>query len=367
MNHLKVLHICEAYGGGLKKHLDLISELMSSQIENHFYISPSIGEAVDLKSNNIVNDKSLSLRGRSKPLHLIKAAVNIVKLINEIKPSVIHFHSTFAGILSILIKPFLDKSKVKFIYTPHAYFSQKDISKIKLKIVKKIERRILKNMDNVIHVSKQEEEHCFDSKLLTDEDKNKSVVIYNGVKDPQIRKHEKNKDNVVFVNVARCIEQKNPKLFLDIALEYLKINSNAEFIYVGDGPLMDEVQVKIDENKMNSKIKFVGYSSCVQNYLKKADFYLSTSKYEGMPYAVIEGMSVGLPLILSDVIGHGELINDNGYLFEINDLNNTIDILLRVSHLDNEEYKRFSDKSLSCFKNKFEATHNIREIERIYK
>ena len=120
---MKVLHICEAYGGGVKKHLDLISEFMDKDIENFFYISAPDNESVNIKSNNVYVDKGFS--NRKNPSNLLNSAKEIIKRINEIKPQVIHFHSTFAGVIAIIIKPFIKKQKIKFIYTPHAYYSQR--------------------------------------------------------------------------------------------------------------------------------------------------------------------------------------------------------------------------------------------------
>ena len=53
-----------------------------------------------------------------------------------------------------------------------------------------------------------------------------------------------------------------------------------------------------------------------------ADIYLSTSLYEGLPISILEAMSVGLPIIASDVTGNCDTIvnGKSGYLYNINDV-----------------------------------------------
>lgn len=361
---MKVLQVCEAYGGGVKKHLDLISKVMDSSVENYYYISPSLNETVAIESTNVQIDKNFS--NRKNPLHLLNAAKNLLAAVKEIKPDVIHFHSTFAGIVAVLLKPFVKKN-IKFVYTPHAYFSQKDLSSTKRMIVCKLEKTILKGMDKVIHVSQQEEQHCFEQNLLPVAAQSKSIVIYNGVEQPSYRKTAKNEEKTVFVNVARCVEQKNPELFLKIAKHYVKLDNSAEFIFVGDGPKLETIKKEISQYGLDEKIKFVGYSTNVQQYLEQADFYLSTSRYEGMPYSVIEAMAMGLPLILSNVIGHSELIVENGALFELDDINKIVEMLSLYSKIDKVEYGILTQESIIHFDKQFNVKNKVQSILKVYK
>ena len=221
-------------------------------------------------------------------------------------------------------------------------------------------------MPIILNVSKQEENHCFDYKLLHDSKRNKSEVVYNGVEKTNLDKHKRNKQKTIFLNVARCVEQKNPQLFLESAVQFVKQNNNAEFVFVGDGPKLAEIRLRIINEGLEDKIKFVGYSNDVKIYLESADFYFSTSLYEGMPYSVIEGMSFGLPLILSDVIGHSELISNNGYLYQINNKDEIYKLLNNMCNLSDNEYVKLSDSSLQYFNEKFNAAKNIKEIQKIY-
>jgi glycosyltransferase involved in cell wall biosynthesis len=76
----------------------------------------------------------------------------------------------------------------------------------------------------------------------------------------------------------------------------------------------------------------------VQTYIKNAKLYVSSSRYEGMPYSVIESMALSIPSVLTNTDGNRDLVIDktSGYLVEIGDyveMANKIINLLNKSEL----------------------------------
>ena len=126
----------------------------------------------------------------------------------------------------------------------------------------------------------------------------------------------------------------------------LKNNHEIEFVWVGDGEDFLRLKQKSVEEGVN--INFIGFTECPMAYLKNADLYLSTSRFEGLPYALIEAASVGLPIVATDVIGNNEVVhhNYNGLLFkaeqtaidEIKTLSMNTDLLNKYSINSREFY-----------------------------
>ena len=138
----------------------------------------------------------------------------------------------------------------------------------------------------------------------------RSVVGFNGVKDPGcIASSEKFK----VVTLSRFDYQKNMDMAYDIAMKFK--NQDIEFVWVGDGP--DYLRLKEKAKKNNLKIEFIGFSDKPNDYLAKSSLYLSTSRFEGLPYALIEAASLGLPIVASNVVGNNEVVfnEKNGFLF----------------------------------------------------
>lgn len=356
---MKVLHICESYEGGVKTHIDQIYKHNESTVENIFIVSSK-------RTKGKVNENFYIVNGISKfknPVNYFKAIRTIFNYIKKEKPNIVHYHSTLAALISIVLRPFLRK-EVIFFYTPHAYYSQGKMNTIKRKIVILIEKYLLSKMNMVIHVSKAEENYAISEKIL--KDIKKSTVIYNGV-DLSVETIKKvKKDNNIIINIARCEAQKNPFKFIDIAREVLNINDSFKFFYIGDGSLIEECKQKVKEYRLTESVYFLGYKENVNDYILNADLYLSTSLYEGLPYAVIEAMSNSLPLVLSDVIGHKELINNNGILYKLNDTNENIAREIINVFVDRDIVERYSENSFKLYLDNFVSSNNIKKLFHLY-
>ncbi|MFC4683895.1 glycosyltransferase [Exiguobacterium sp. s149] len=142
----KVLMITEAYGGGIKTHFDLISKYKQEfyDYEILFYISEKRLEANQSNSlvNCIVNNE---LSNFKNIFSFYKNLKELNRIINENQITIIHSHSTIAGILCKFYKMIYGR-KLKFVYTPHGYYSQGKHSFIKKRIIVLIERFIEKKI-----------------------------------------------------------------------------------------------------------------------------------------------------------------------------------------------------------------------------
>lgn len=77
------------------------------------------------------------------------------------------------------------------------------------------------------------------------------------------------------------------------------------------------------------EVSFVGYKSDITIGLTNADYLVMLSDFEGCPYAVLEALSLGIPCILTEYLGAGELVEHgkNGYLLPM-------DMNLTEKHID---------------------------------
>lgn len=309
-----ILLLCEAYGGGVKTYIDAIAAHNEKTKNTNIKIIVSSRRLTatqsEINTQYFVED-NLSF-GKSF-LKLIRALRTIHQFVKTNEINVIHANSTFAGILIYLYKT-LYLSKISFIYTPHGYYSFKPMNQFKKKIVRHIERKINAKCEKVIHVSKSEEAEAIKNNLIT---KQNSIVIFNGVEEPMKVEKINNKKFTV-INLARVDEQKNPEAFLEYAKYLIEENQNIQFIWAGHGKYLEKMRAKVKSYKLQNNIQFMGHIDDTQTLLSQADLYFSTSYYEGLPFSVIEAMSYGIPLLLSNNVGHQDLINNhNGLVLSI--------------------------------------------------
>lgn len=170
-------------------------------------------------------------------------------------------------------------------------------------IVSSLIKRLYKYADIIIPNSlriKYELEHFFRLK-------NKMTVIYNPVDiDNILQKSTKgdslmdNNDNdtFTFINIGRLTDQKN-QAFLINAFSKIK-ETKCRLLIIGEGPDKDKLIGTIKELEIESKVSIYPFQTNPYMFLKKANCFVLTSKYEGFPNVVLEALTCGIPVISTD-------------------------------------------------------------------
>lgn len=97
------------------------------------------------------------------------------------------------------------------------------------------------------------------------------------------------------VAVGRMVPQKRPILFLEIAQQVLARIKEAKFLWVGDGWLSSDWDRFVSEHNLSGSVFRVPWQQEVRPFLAAADLFLHVADYEGLPLALLEAMSAGLP------------------------------------------------------------------------
>lgn len=304
---MKIVHVVECFAGGVFSFLsNLTNELDREDYiiiygTNRDNIPKNFKEQFPSKTQFIPWENA----GRSlNPIKDIKALRELYTILEKIDDiDIIHLHSSKAGFLGRIVSFLLGKSS-RTIYTPHAIsFLRLDVSPKKRKIFIWMERFASFFGGKIVACSQSEKE------AIEEQGIKNVTFINNGIKPLQIEKEENTSNKITIISVGRLSIQKNPKLFNDIALEF-KDNPNIQFIWCGDGELKSELS--------SQNIKCTGWieRKTLENYLANADIYLSTSLWEGLPLSVLEAMSIGLPVILSDCVGNRDLVENKDFLYK---------------------------------------------------
>jgi len=121
--------------------------------------------------------------------------------------------------------------------------------------------------------------------------------------------------------VGRLWLQKNPHCFLAAAEQVLKVYPDTHFCLLGDGELKPSLEAFVKKRAMEDNVHFLGWCTDVEKILPCFDIFVLTSLWEGMPLAILEAMSCGLPCVVSDIPGNRDLVTEgkDGLLFAEND------------------------------------------------
>ena len=311
-----------ALGGGTK-HMFMLGESLKKDLIIFYAIPKNNNFSKYLNSGNhiYIAERKICFRD----------FINLIRFIKQQSIDIIHAHGKGAGVLGRFISIF---SKKPLIYTFHG---------IHLKCHKWHQRYlyvfyefVFGNIDiQKILVSKSERDYAKSSKIFLGKN---SIIINNGVSNMRKKEsleisdsYEKNLEPpfINVISICRYVAQKNIKEMILIA-ELLPL---LNFSIIGDGPLWDEINFLIRKKKIKN-VKLLGEKQDVFKYLYSSDIYLSSSLYEGLPISILEAMSVGLPIVASNVIGNCDTIENlkSGFLYNLKEIDEAANYLNKLAN-----------------------------------
>ncbi len=108
----------------------------------------------------------------------------------------------------------------------------------------------------------------------------------------------------IILTVARLDEQKGHRYLLEAAVQV----PEAQFILAGDGPLRASLEAQARSLGLEGRVHFLGYRSDIPDLLAGCDVFVLPSLYEGLPLSILEAMSVGKPVIATQIGGTNEAV-----------------------------------------------------------
>jgi glycosyltransferase involved in cell wall biosynthesis len=166
----------------------------------------------------------------------------------------------------------------------------------------------------------------------------------------------------IFITVGSLIDRKNPLILIKA---FREINNNAKLIILGDGPLFEQCSELADDN-----IILKGHVNNVSEYLQSSDIFVSVSKSEGLPNSVLEAMGAGLPVLLSDIEPHKEIIDRNniiGDLFKLSNKTELTNLIDEYINLDDNVIYSKGNEARETLDNYFSAEVMSNSYQKNYK
>lgn len=117
-------------------------------------------------------------------------------------------------------------------------------------------------------------------------------------------------DGCVLVSVGRLVEAKDHFTLLAALAELRDQAAPVFLVLVGDGELRSDLESAVTRHRLEDHVVLAGQRSDVPELLSGADVFVMSSKREGLPMAVLEAMSAGLPVVSTDVGGIPEVVED---------------------------------------------------------
>ena len=341
MRILQVITLCEL--GGAQT---VVANLANKLAEEHEVIvaaGEGDGKMWAMLKDGIKKEHCKHLQRALSPINDPLTLLDFHRLYKKYKPDIVHLHSSKAGMLGRVAFP---SSKV--VYTVHGFDSIR-LAYRKFLPIEKFMQRACKAIVGVSH---------YDEKNLLAEGIVKNVhCIYNGIEaiEPQnisldIPNHYKKK----VLCIARLAAPKRVDIFMKVA----ELLPEYAFIWIGN-------QQPVEKHPEN--VYFLGNISNAGAYNSMADLFMLASDYEGLPMVILEAMSLGKPVVASNVGGIKEIVRDNinGYAVS----NSAEEFKTKIEYiLDNKNIQEeFSKNSYDIFKRELTVDKMVNSYLEIYK
>ena len=370
MKKIKIAHILNSVGG-VDVSLRLILENCNPNQFEHIIVHGQNDTKVNFvdKDHRKLIDYKISIQREISPLNDFKAIYNTIKILKAENPDIIHAHSAKGGIIGRVASIFFN---TKVLHTPQAYSYLSSPKGLKRKIFLVIEK-FFKNINSILVASSPSELN----RGINDVGyKRKNTNLFNN----SINPIELDNDQIsirlpsdFICSVGRPSFQKNIEMMVEVIREVKKVIPKIHLVILGVGeysPNKKNIEKLITKYTLEQNITLVPwiYRGEIFKIIKKSKFYISTARYEGLPYSIIESLALKKACVVTNTDGNRDLVKNeiNGYVVEENDIKTMAN---RIFTLYNDDEKRqvFEHNAFESFKSNYNIENNILNIERIYR
>jgi len=362
-------------GGAQEVALHLVSHLDPSKYRPVLVAGPGGLLNEDAKAIQGLEVVILSWLGR--PVHLfgdLAALLELIILFRRLQPTIVHTHSSKAGILGRWAAWFAGVPII--LHTIHGFGITPDQLPAVRWLFTWLERITGWITTHWIAVAQ------------TDIDKGrywgffeKNVSLIRPGIDPQpfeLPSDPRNRQAIRcefgagpdhwLVGTVACLKpQKAPENFLAVAKNVCDRLSQARFVLIGDGELRQLVESLISRYGLEGRVCLAGWRRDVPASMKSMDAFVLTSRWEGLPRVILEARATGLPIVAADVGGVRESMqtHPSGMVIDDGDVEAFSASLVQLYHQSCESPGNVRQRADSLPR-EFRIDHMVQQYETLY-
>jgi glycosyltransferase involved in cell wall biosynthesis len=343
---MRVLHVIARLNvGGTARYITRLAEELPKHSIETFIATGFVqgSEEEDPSADKLEVIRMPSLGRQINPIKDHFAFKQLLEVVKEIKPDVLHTHTFKAGLIGRIRTKEINEAagkRVKFVHTFHGHlFDDPEFSGLKSLLITSLERRLAMRTDAIITVGAQVAKELLERKIGQPE---QFTNIPPGLDALKLAK-AKPRSKVTIGWIARVTGVKNPLRALEVAALF----PDAQFLIAGGGDMLEQVKKQAPKNT-----KVLGWTDAAKLFAA-SDMILSTSENEGMPIALIEAQLASKPVVATNVGGVAEVVinNKTGFVTRksTEELANAIEKLITSKALRTAQGKAAKAHALKAF------------------
>lgn len=336
-------------------------------------------EIKELEEREGVKHHQIPLSRKLSPFKDLIALFKLIKLINKLKPDIVHTHSPKAGIVGMLAAKMCN---VHLKIHTVAGLPLMETTGLKRKLLVGVEKLtyycadwVLPNSENQMKYIRQHIYSGNNIRVLGKGSSNgidlnyyKRTLLISGQELELCRQHGINDEHIVLTFVGRLANYKGINELVKSFKTLQSRHQNIKLFLVGPfeeiNPLEPET---IQEIEHNNAIITTGHQNDIRPYLSLTDIFVFPSYREGFPQSLMQACAYQLPCVATNINGCNEIVFDgfNGYLIAPKNVEELIDkceILIR----DEDKRRAFGNNARSHLEKYYEQTQFWKNLHDFY-
>lgn len=281
---------------------------------SNFKVTIAVFNRVDVNLTKVLKKEKISINKLpSRKKRTINYFVDLVRLIKKDKFDIVYVHGNSTSMFIELFAAFLGGCKVRATHSHN--------TKTEHPLINKLLRPLFEILiTDRIACSKEAGRWLYNNKKFITI--NNGIIIKNYTPNVNARNRIRklfnlNEDNIVLGNIGGLNYQKNQEFLIELVKH---LDSRYKLILIGNGPNYDKLKKIIKNEKLEDRVFLIGEVNNTNDYLSAFDVFVMPSRYEGLPFALIEAQASGLVCLVSDSITNDSNLTNNVYYASIKNI-----------------------------------------------
>jgi glycosyltransferase involved in cell wall biosynthesis len=376
---MRVLHVMEATIGGTRRHLvDVVLGQVAAGLDVHVTAAcerhAEFRGDLERLARAGVDVQELPMVREIEPLTDFAHVRALTKRVRSVRPDVVHTHSSKAGVLGRVAS--LRAGCGARVHTPHtfAFLFANMFGAAKRRLFRSVEVALARRTHLVVAVSAGEKATMCRERVVHPE---QVRVVKNGI-DPapfesalpysarELLGRESRPD-ALLVGVVGLL---NVAKGQDLAVRALARPGceRFELVLAGHGEMEGALRTLAAELGVQERVTFLGWRRDVPRILRSLDALLLPSRWEGLPYVVLEAMAAGTPIVAARVDGAVELVEDgvSGFTHAIESTEELGAALVRTAACTHEQRRALGAAGRALVSREYTLTTMVERLSAVY-
>ena len=314
------------------------------------------------------------LRRSIHPWHDWRSYRRLIAILRELKPDIVHTHSSKAGIIG---RRAAVKAGVPVVHTIHGASFHRGQSALAFGLYRRLEQWAARDTDAFISVCDALTEQYVAAGVAPAD---RFTTIYSGMdvdpflNPPRAREEVRKElglqpDDVAVAKVARLFHLKGHKFLIQAARHVVDRCPNVRFVLIGDGILRADFERQIADLGLSDNFILTGLvpPERIPELIHASDIVAHTSEWEGLARVLPQGLISGKPVVSYDVDGAREVVipEETGFLLPVEEIAGLADAICELAE-SAELRERLGHTGRERFTEVFRHQTMTRQIRQVY-